>query len=109
MTATTTSAAKVDLLAGLGADGVVMDGRDTALAGEAVAVAVARPDVIVNQMTGLSQTHAGKLNPAQGRPVLRRHQQGAYREDGPPAGRGRGGRGEPGFKMYRCCTPGART
>ncbi|GAA1971737.1 NAD(P)-dependent oxidoreductase [Catenulispora subtropica] len=61
VTATTTGAAKLDLLAKLGADGLVMDGLDAASVGEAVAVA--RPDVIVNQMTGLSQTHAGKLNP----------------------------------------------
>jgi nucleoside-diphosphate-sugar epimerase len=61
VTATTTGAAKLDLLAGLGADGVVMDGLDAASVGEAVAVA--RPDAIVNQMTGLSQAHAGKLNP----------------------------------------------
>jgi hypothetical protein len=36
VTATTTSAAKPDLLARLGADGVVMDGLDAASAGEAV-------------------------------------------------------------------------
>jgi nucleoside-diphosphate-sugar epimerase len=61
VTATTTSAAKLDLLSRLGADGVVMDGLDPASVGEAVAAA--GPDVIVNQMTGLSATHAGKLNP----------------------------------------------
>ncbi|NUP54091.1 MAG: NAD(P)-dependent oxidoreductase [Catenulispora sp.] len=61
VTATTTSAAKLDLLGRLGADGVVMDGLDAASVGQAVAQA--RPDVIVNQMTGLSPTHAGKLNP----------------------------------------------
>ena len=58
VTATTTSAAKLDLLAGLGADGVVMDGLDAVAVGEAVAKA--RPDAIVHQMTGLSLTHAGK-------------------------------------------------
>jgi nucleoside-diphosphate-sugar epimerase len=58
VTATTTSAAKLDLLAGLGADGVVMDGLDAVSVGEAVAKA--RPDAIVHQMTGLSLTHAGK-------------------------------------------------
>ncbi len=58
VTATTTSAAKLDLLAGLGADGVVMDGLDAVSVGEAVAKA--QPDAIVHQMTGLSLTHAGK-------------------------------------------------
>ncbi|WP_344665988.1 NAD(P)-dependent oxidoreductase [Catenulispora yoronensis] len=61
VTATTTSAAKLELLTRLGVEGVVMDGLDAASVGEAVATA--RPDVIVNQMTGLSQAHAGKLNP----------------------------------------------
>jgi nucleoside-diphosphate-sugar epimerase len=60
VTATTTSAAKLGLLERLGADGVVMDGLDAMSVGEAVAVA--RPDAIVNQMTGLSQEHAGKPN-----------------------------------------------
>src|SRR5829696_182709 len=44
VTATTTSPAKLDLLAELGADGVVMD----------------RPDAIVHQMTAISVPHAGK-------------------------------------------------
>jgi nucleoside-diphosphate-sugar epimerase len=60
VTATTTSAAKLGLLEQLGAEGVVMDGLDAAAVGEAVAAA--RPDVIVNQMTGLSEAHAGKPN-----------------------------------------------
>jgi nucleoside-diphosphate-sugar epimerase len=60
VTATTTSAGKLGLLKELGADGVVMDGLDAASVGEAVAAA--RPDVIVHQMTGLSLTHAGKLD-----------------------------------------------
>ena len=60
VTATTTSAAKLGLLEQLGAQGVVMDGLDGAAVGEAVAAA--RPDVIVNQMTGLSEAHAGKPN-----------------------------------------------
>ena len=38
-----------------------MDGLDAAAVGEAVAAA--RPDVIVNQMTALSVAHAGKPNP----------------------------------------------
>ena len=58
VTATTTSAAKLDLLAELGAEGVVMDGLDAVSVGEAVAKA--RPDAIVHQMTGISLTHAGK-------------------------------------------------
>jgi nucleoside-diphosphate-sugar epimerase len=61
VTATTTSAAKLDVLARLGADGVVMDGLDPASVGETVAAA--RPDAIVNEMTALSRAHAGRLNP----------------------------------------------
>jgi nucleoside-diphosphate-sugar epimerase len=60
VTATTTSAGKLGLLAHLGAEGVVMDGLDAASVGEAVAAA--QPDAIVNQMTGLSEAHAGKPN-----------------------------------------------
>jgi nucleoside-diphosphate-sugar epimerase len=60
VTATTTSAAKLGLLERLGAEGVVMDGLDAASVG--AAVAAARPDVIVNQMTALSAAHAGKPN-----------------------------------------------
>ena len=60
VTATTTSPAKLGLLARLGADGVVMDGLDAVSVKEAVAAA--RPDVIVNQMTALSVAHAGKPN-----------------------------------------------
>jgi len=51
VTATTTSAAKLGLLERLGARGVVMDGLDAMSVGEAVAQA--RPDAIVHQMTGL--------------------------------------------------------
>ncbi len=58
VTATTTSAAKLGLLTELGADGVVMDGLDAASVGQAVAAA--RPDVIVHQMTAISIAHAGK-------------------------------------------------
>jgi nucleoside-diphosphate-sugar epimerase len=58
VTATTTSAAKLGLLVQLGADGVVMDGLDAVSVGEAVAAA--RPEVIVHQMTALSMAHAGK-------------------------------------------------
>jgi nucleoside-diphosphate-sugar epimerase len=60
VTATTTSAAKLGLLGRLGAHGVVMDGLYAASVGEAVAAA--RPDTIVHQMTGLSVAHAGKPN-----------------------------------------------
>ncbi|MFG2891065.1 NAD-dependent epimerase/dehydratase family protein [Streptomyces sp. NPDC048248] len=58
VTATTTSAAKLGLLEQLGAEGVVMDGLDAASVGEAVAAA--RPDAVVNQMTAISAAHAGK-------------------------------------------------
>jgi nucleoside-diphosphate-sugar epimerase len=56
--ASTTSAAKLDLLEQLGAEAVVMDGLDAASVGQTVARA--RPDVIVHQMTGISMAHAGK-------------------------------------------------
>lgn len=56
--ATTTSAAKLGLLAQLGAEGIVMDALDAVSVGEAVAVA--GPEVIVHQMTGISPAHAGK-------------------------------------------------
>jgi nucleoside-diphosphate-sugar epimerase len=58
VTATATSPAKLSLLGQLGADGVVMDGLDAVSVGEAVATA--RPDAIVHQMTALSAAHAGK-------------------------------------------------
>ena len=58
VTATTTSVAKLDVLTRLGADGMVMHGLDAVSVGEAVAKA--RPDAIVHQMTGISVTHAGK-------------------------------------------------
>src|SRR6202167_6398605 len=60
VTATTTSPAKLGVLQQLGADGVVMDGLDAGSVGEAVAAA--RPDTIVNEMTALSEAHAGKPN-----------------------------------------------
>jgi nucleoside-diphosphate-sugar epimerase len=58
VTATTTSPGKLGLLERLGADGAVMDGLDAVSVGEAVAAA--RPDAIVHQMTALSEAHAGK-------------------------------------------------
>jgi len=58
VTATATGRAKLGLLEQLGADGVVMDGLDAVSVGEAVAAA--RPDAIVHQMTALSAAHAGK-------------------------------------------------
>ncbi len=61
VTATTTSADKLGLLEQMGAVGIVMDGLDAASVGETVAAA--RPDAIVNQMTGLSEKHGGKPNP----------------------------------------------
>jgi nucleoside-diphosphate-sugar epimerase len=58
VTATTTSATKLDVLTKLGAEGVVMDGLDAVSVGETVATA--RPDVIVHQLTAISVAHAGK-------------------------------------------------
>ena len=58
VTATTTSAAKLDGLTQLGAEAVVMDGLDADSVGEAVARA--RPEAIVHQMTAISVAHAGK-------------------------------------------------
>jgi nucleoside-diphosphate-sugar epimerase len=52
VTATTTSAAKLGLLEQLGAEAVVMDGLDAGSVGDAVARA--RPDTIVHQMTAIS-------------------------------------------------------
>ncbi len=58
VTATTTGAPKLGLLEHLGAEALVMDGLDAMSVGEAVAAA--RPDAIVHQMTGISLAHAGK-------------------------------------------------
>ncbi len=58
VTATTTSAVKSGLLEQLGADAVVMDGLDAVSVRKAVAEA--RPDAIVHQMTAISPAHAGK-------------------------------------------------
>ena len=52
VTATTTGPGKLGLLEQLGADGVVMDGLDAVSVGEAVAAA--RPDAIVHQMTAIA-------------------------------------------------------
>jgi nucleoside-diphosphate-sugar epimerase len=60
VTGTTTGAAKLALLQQLGAEGVVIDGLDAVSVG--AAVAAAQPDAIVNEMTGLAEAHAGKLN-----------------------------------------------
>src|SRR3954465_12559735 len=56
--ATTANPGKLGLLEQLGADAVVMDGLDAVSVGEAVAKA--RPDAIVHQMTAISPGHAGK-------------------------------------------------
>jgi nucleoside-diphosphate-sugar epimerase len=53
VTATTRNAAKVGLLEQLGAEAIVMDGLDAMSVGEAVAAA--RPDAIVHQMTAISE------------------------------------------------------
>ena len=58
VTATTTSAGKLGLLEQLGAEGVVMDGLDAGSVGEAVAAA--RPDTIVHEMTALSLMRTGR-------------------------------------------------
>jgi nucleoside-diphosphate-sugar epimerase len=58
VTATTTSQAKLGALEQLGATAVVMDGLDAMSVGEAVAKA--RPDAIVHQMTAINPVHAGK-------------------------------------------------
>ena len=58
VTATTTGPAKLGLLEWMGAEAVVMDGLDAAAVGEAVARA--RPDAVVHQMTAIHPTHAGK-------------------------------------------------
>jgi len=60
VTATTTSAAKLAVLEQLGAEAALMDGLDPVSVGEAVAAA--RPDAIVHQMTALSEAHAGRPN-----------------------------------------------
>jgi nucleoside-diphosphate-sugar epimerase len=60
VTATTTSPARMGLLADLGAAGVVMDGLNALSVGEAVAQA--RPDAIVHQMTAISVAHAGQAD-----------------------------------------------
>jgi len=60
VTATTTNPDKLDALERLGADAVVMDGLDAVAVSDAVAKA--RPDAIVNQMTAISPVHAGKPN-----------------------------------------------
>ena len=58
VTATTTSPDKLGLLQQLGAEAVMMNGLDAVSVGEAVAAA--RPDAIVHQMTAISVAHAGK-------------------------------------------------
>jgi nucleoside-diphosphate-sugar epimerase len=58
VTATTTSSAKLGLVAELGADGVVMNGLDAVSVKEAVAAA--RPDAIVHEMTALSLARTGR-------------------------------------------------
>jgi nucleoside-diphosphate-sugar epimerase len=58
VTATTTSAGKLGLLEQLGAEGIVMDGLDAGSVGEAVAAA--RPDAIVHEMTAFSLARTGR-------------------------------------------------
>jgi len=90
VTATATSAAGLRVLEQLGAAGAVMDGLDAASVG--AAVAAARPDTIVHQMSALSAAHAGR--PDLKHPdrffaaTVRLRTEG----DGSPAGRRRGDR-----------------
>jgi nucleoside-diphosphate-sugar epimerase len=58
--ATTTSEAKLDLVAQLGAKGVVMNGLDPVSVGDAVAAA--HPDAVVHQMTAINPVHAGQAS-----------------------------------------------
>ncbi|MGW5076522.1 NAD-dependent epimerase/dehydratase family protein [Rhodococcus sp. NPDC004095] len=58
VTATTTSPDKLELVERLGAEALVMDGLDAGSVG--AAVAQAKPDAIVHQMTAISLTHGGK-------------------------------------------------
>ncbi len=60
VTATTTDPGKLGVLEQLGAEAVVMDGLDAVSVGEAVARA--RPDAIIHEMTAISVAHAGKPN-----------------------------------------------
>jgi hypothetical protein len=85
VTATTTSVARLRLLEQLGADGVVMDGLDAVSVKEAVASA--RPDAIVHEMTALSVAHNGKPQLQAPRAARRHHQPATHRGNRPPAGR----------------------
>jgi nucleoside-diphosphate-sugar epimerase len=58
VTATTTDPGKLDLLARLGAEGVLMDGLDARSVEQAVVAA--RPDSVVHEMTAISVPHAGQ-------------------------------------------------
>jgi nucleoside-diphosphate-sugar epimerase len=60
VTASTTSVGNLGTLEQLGAEGIVMDGLDAASVG--AAVAAARPDAIVHEMTALSVAHNGRPN-----------------------------------------------
>ena len=90
VTATATGQAKLSLLEQLGADGVVMNGLDAVSVGEAVAAA--RPDAIVHQMTALSAAHAGKPNLKHPDRFFATTIRLRSRGDGSPAGRRRGDR-----------------
>ncbi|MBP2375326.1 NAD-dependent epimerase/dehydratase family protein [Paeniglutamicibacter psychrophenolicus] len=58
VTATTTDPGKFGMLHSMGARPVAMDGLDAASVGQTVAAA--RPEAIINQMTGISVAHGGK-------------------------------------------------
>ncbi len=58
--ATTSRQEKLDTLAHMGAEPILMDGLDEVSVGQAVATAA--PDVVVHQMTAISLEHGGKPN-----------------------------------------------
>jgi nucleoside-diphosphate-sugar epimerase len=60
VTATTTSADKLDRISDLKVSSVLMNGLDSQSV--ATAVATAKPDVIVHQMTAINPAHAGKAD-----------------------------------------------
>ncbi|MCK6209142.1 NAD(P)H-binding protein [Georgenia sp. EYE_87] len=90
VTAATTSPARLGMLEHLGAEAVVMDGPDPASVGEAVAAA--RPDAIVNEMTAISRIPAGKPDLKHSDRWFAVTNRLRTESDGPPAGRRRGGR-----------------
>ena len=85
VTATTMSVARLRLLEQLGADGVVIDGARCGVGQEAVAAA--RTDAIVHEMTALSQKHNGKPNFRHPEQLAATTAWLTHRGNRPPAGR----------------------